>query len=108
VDRAQIAFIIAIAHAEMDAQAGYEIFSDIAFKWGLTAESMKKLIGDNYKKNCSSKFRADVVGCIQIGVGWATNTINTAIYRHHGILTIGDYQYTAFYESESVLMLIRL
>lgn len=108
VDRAQLAFIIAIAHAEMDAQDGYEMFSDIAFKWGLTAESMKKLIGDNYKKNFSSKFRANVVGSIQIGVGWATNTINTAIYRHHGILTIGDYQYTAFYESESVLMLIRL
>ncbi|WP_201218790.1 BNR repeat-containing protein [Pseudomonas sp. S32] len=107
-NRAEIAFIIAIAHAELDSQDGYEAFGDFACKWGLTAESMKKLIGEYYKKNYNSKFKAKVLDDIQIGVGWATNTINTAIYRHHGILTIGTYQYTAFYESESVLILVRL
>ncbi|MBF8637507.1 BNR repeat-containing protein [Pseudomonas fulva] len=107
-NRSEIAFIIGIAHAELDSQDGFIAFSNLASEWGLTAESMKKLIGEYYEKNCSSKFKADVMGSTRIGAGWATNTINTAIYRHHGILTMGAYQYTAYYESESVLTLVRL
>lgn len=107
-NRSEIAFIIALAHGQLDSHDGYIAFSNLASEWGLTAASMKKLIGEFHKKYYNSKFKAHVVDSIQIGSGWATNTINTAIYRHHGILTMGAYQYTAFYESESVLMLIRL
>ena len=33
---------------------------------------------------------------INVGEGWANNAINTTIYRHHGIVTLGDYQILAF------------
>lgn len=107
-NRAEIAFIIAIAHAEVGAEDDYIAFSDIASGWNLTPGSMKKLIGDSYQKNYGPKFKAKILDHIQIGLGWATNTVNTAIYRHHGLLTVGPYRYTAFYESDCVLTLVRL
>lgn len=44
---------------------------------------------------------------IALGKGWAGNTINTVIFRHHGILTNAGYQYTAFYVDEVTLRIIK-
>lgn len=38
---------------------------------------------------------------------WAGNTINTAIFRHHGLLTVGRLQYCAFYVDSSRLRIVR-
>lgn len=44
---------------------------------------------------------------LDLGKAWAGNTINTVIFRHHGIMTVGEYQYTAFYVDEHTLRLVR-
>ena len=47
------------------------------------------------------------VANLNLGDGWAGNTINTVIFRHHGILTIGENQYTAFYVDENTLQVVK-
>lgn len=42
-----------------------------------------------------------------LGDAWAGNTINTVIFRHHGILTHNKIQYTAFYVNPKILRLVR-
>ena len=44
---------------------------------------------------------------VSLGKAWASNTVNATIFRHHGILTIGDAQYTAFYASEKCIRIIK-
>lgn len=44
---------------------------------------------------------------IPLGEAWATNTVNMVIFRHHGIVTSGRFQFTAFYESEAVISVVR-
>lgn len=40
------------------------------------------------------------IDVVELGNGWATNTVNTVIFRHHGILSWGDWQFTAFYSPQ--------
>lgn len=42
-----------------------------------------------------------------LGDAWAGNTINTVIFRHHGILTHDNTQYTAFYVDTHTLRLVQ-
>lgn len=42
-----------------------------------------------------------------LGDAWAGSTVNTAIFRHHGILTSGQFQFTAFYVNENSLRLLQ-
>ncbi len=44
---------------------------------------------------------------LDLGEAWSGNTINTVIFRHHGIMTVGDNQYTAFYVDDHTLRLVR-
>lgn len=44
---------------------------------------------------------------INLGSAWAGNTINTVIFRHHGILSHGKTQYTAFYVDTYTLRLVQ-
>ncbi len=44
---------------------------------------------------------------INLGPAWAGNAVNTVIFRHHGILTWGTFQYTAFYVDASRLRLVQ-
>lgn len=44
---------------------------------------------------------------VSLGKSWASTTVNATIFRHHGILTIGNTQYTAFYASESCIKIIK-
>ena len=57
-----------------------------------------------YKKN---KVEAKQLDCIELGGAWAGNTVNTVIFRHHGIFTKDEYQYTAFYIDESTLRVVQ-
>ena len=43
----------------------------------------------------------------KIGLSWATNTINTVIFRHHGILSIKGLQFTAFYTDDGKLRIVK-
>jgi hypothetical protein len=42
-----------------------------------------------------------------LGLGWASNTVNTVIFRHHGVVTDDDFQFTAFYVDEKILRIVR-
>ena len=42
-----------------------------------------------------------------VGNGWASNTINTVIFRHHGIFSANNLQIGAFYTAEGNLRLIK-
>lgn len=44
---------------------------------------------------------------IELGNAWSGNTINTVIFRHHGIMTVGEYQYMAFYIDGKTMRLVR-
>ncbi|MDH1765982.1 BNR-4 repeat-containing protein [Comamonas aquatica] len=57
----------------------------------------------DYKKEIEVK----QLDCIELGEAWAGNTVNTVIFRHHGIFTKDGYQYTAFYIDESTLRVVQ-
>lgn len=44
---------------------------------------------------------------VPLGDGWASNTINTVIFRHHGIVTSGTHQFTAFYDAKRTVTLVQ-
>ncbi|KAB0685870.1 BNR repeat-containing protein [Burkholderia territorii] len=57
---------------------------------------------------CSrSTFDVVTLSKFHLGDAWAGNTINTVIFRHHGILTHLDWQVTAFYVDSRTLRLVR-
>lgn len=58
---------------------------------------------ENLDENLSALSSTEV----EIGQGWASNTINTTIFRHHAILTMGGAQYTAFYVNAETLRLVK-
>lgn len=51
----------------------------------------------------TAAFHPEQVAQIELGQAWAANTVNTVVFRYHGILTLQDYQYTAFYANEQTL-----
>ena len=55
----------------------------------------------------ASGFTAKVLAQHDLGLAWAANTVNTVIFRHHGILTSGTQQYTAFYVDETTLRVVQ-
>lgn len=54
-----------------------------------------------------ASFRVTTLATHNLGDAWAGNTINTVIFRHHGILTHGKTQYTAFYVDTHTLRLVQ-
>jgi len=40
-----------------------------------------------------------------VGFGWAHNSVNTVILRKYAVTTIKDYQFTAYYDDKSNLIL---
>ena len=52
-------------------------------------------------------FTTKVTAKHDLGLAWAANTVNTVIFRHHGILTSGTQQFTAFYVDEKTLRLVQ-
>ena len=55
----------------------------------------------------SSSFSVEVVSSVALGQGLASNSINTAVFRHNGIISQGDWQYTAFYLDANTLRVIK-
>lgn len=47
------------------------------------------------------------IAAFNLGEAWSANTINTVIFRHHGVMTWNDLQYTAFYVDESTLRIVQ-
>jgi hypothetical protein len=47
------------------------------------------------------------IACHNLGDAWAANTVNTVIFRHHGIFSIGRFQFTAFYVDQHTLRVVR-
>jgi hypothetical protein len=72
-------------------------------KFKYLASDRKRKLYNNMKVYGSIKQLAN----ISLGEGWAGNTINTVIFRHHGILTGAGYQYTAFYVNEKTLRILK-
>lgn len=52
-------------------------------------------------------FKVKTLATHNLGDAWAGNTINTVIFRHHGILTHDQTQYTAFYVDTHTLRLVQ-
>jgi hypothetical protein len=52
-------------------------------------------------------FKVTTLATHNLGEAWAGNTINTVIFRHHGILTHNKTQYTAFYVDTHTLRLVQ-
>lgn len=52
-------------------------------------------------------FKVTTLATHNLGDAWAGNTINTVIFRHHGILTHDNTQYTAFYVDSHTLRLVQ-
>lgn len=39
--------------------------------------------------------------------GWAANSINTVIFRKNSVVTAGDYQFTAYYDSSGIMVIAK-
>ena len=44
---------------------------------------------------------------VPLGEGYASSTVNTTIFRHHGLVTQGDYQFGAYYVSSTEIAVFR-
>ncbi len=49
----------------------------------------------------------NIIATHQLGDAWSGNTINTVIFRHHGILTSGQNQFTAFYVDAQTMRVVQ-
>lgn len=56
---------------------------------------------------CQSAMEPPKVRRVEIGDGWARNTINATIFRQNSLTTHGDRQYAAYYGADSQVMLAR-
>ncbi|MFM0212296.1 BNR repeat-containing protein [Paraburkholderia sediminicola] len=52
-------------------------------------------------------FSVNRLADFKLGDAWAGNTVNTVIFRHHGILTHQGKQFTAFYVDTNTLRLVQ-
>jgi hypothetical protein len=53
------------------------------------------------------RFNPAVIAKVDLGNAWAGNTINTVIFRYHGVLSHGNYQTTSFFMDEHTLRLVQ-
>jgi hypothetical protein len=51
-------------------------------------------------------FKSRLVASFDLGEAWAGNTVNTVIFRHHGIFTHQGHQFTSFYLDEKTLRFV--
>jgi hypothetical protein len=51
-------------------------------------------------------FNPHLVASFDLGEAWAGNTVNTVIFRHHGIFTHQGHQFTSFYVDEKTLRFV--
>ena len=74
-----------------------------------TLGALKSLVNKTQTRRlaASSTFLVKPLAQIDLGDAWAGTTINTVIFRHHAVLSLGEYQYTAFYADAHTLRLIK-
>lgn len=56
--------------------------------------------------NLKSTIQPKLVAEFNLGEAWAGNTVNTVIFRHHGIFTHQGHQFTSFYVDEKTLRFV--
>lgn len=44
---------------------------------------------------------------ISLGRAWSASTVNTVIFRHHGLITYGRFQFSAFYVNPRAIRVVR-
>lgn len=61
------------------------------------------------EKNSPKKRKIELkrLSSVELGEAWAGNTVNTVIFRHHGMFTVDYKQYTAFYLDEHTLRIAK-
>jgi BNR repeat-containing family member len=52
-------------------------------------------------------FQVKRAAAIDLGLAWSGNTVNTVVFRHHGVMTWADHQYAAFYVDERRMRVVR-
>lgn len=57
------------------------------------------------KEHANNISEIATVNVIKLGKAWASNTINTSIFRCHGLLTLDEKQYGAYYLNKNVIRL---
>ena len=55
----------------------------------------------------STTINVQQIAAFNLGDAWSANTINTVIFRHHGVMTWNNLQYTAFYIDKSTLRIVQ-
>jgi hypothetical protein len=53
------------------------------------------------------QFEVKLLANHDLGLAWAGNTVTTVIFRHHGIVSSGNFQFTAFYVDDHTLRLVQ-
>ena len=60
--------------------------------------------------NLAKEWRSDVLAphrVLELDKGYAATAINTAIFRHHGVVSHGDFQFASYYASAEELVIVR-
>lgn len=65
------------------------------------------IILTSFIQNCYKTDQSRPIQLVCISKGWAKNSINTVIFRRNAIVTRGDFQYTAWYDSSGVVILAK-
>lgn len=72
-------------------------------KWLTEAQIIYK----QKENQVSYKAKHEVSQVIELGEAWAGNSVNTVIFRHHGVFTYNTHQYSAFYIDHETLRIIK-
>ena len=77
--------------------------------WRSGGDNSCEILSSPKKSSGHKKRKTEVkqISCIELGEAWAGNTVNTVVFRHHGIFTRDGYQYTAFYIDEFTLRVVQ-
>jgi hypothetical protein len=65
-----------------------------------------RLIGQQPEQANACKFTPTCTAEFNLGEAWAGNTVNTVIFRHHGIFTHQGHQFTSFYVDDHTLRFV--
>lgn len=68
---------------------------------------LAKHIAERSVQPTATGFSPTLTAEFNLGKAWAANTINTVIFRHHGVFTHAGYQFVSFYVDSRTLRLIR-
>lgn len=82
-----------------------EQLTQLAAQFGLPAASFEQPAASAVAQ--VPALRAEHTAVLELGPAWSGNTVNTVIFRHHGVVTWGEHQYTAFYADSRHIRIVR-